>query len=49
MGKTTNQINKKISLSLNESLLPILILILLLSLNDYVYYDDAMSGSNQFI
>ena len=49
MGKTNNQINKKISLSLNESLLPILILILLLSFNVYVYGDDAMSGSNQFI
>ena len=49
MVKTNNQINKKISLSLNESLLPILILILLLSFNVYVYGDDAMSGSNQFI
>ncbi|MDC0080500.1 sodium:proton antiporter, partial [Flavobacteriaceae bacterium] len=49
MGKTNNQSNKKISLTLNESLLPILILILLLSFNVYVYGDDAMSGSNQFI
>ena len=45
MGKSNNKIN----LTLGESLLPIFILIFLLSFNVYVYGDDAMSGSNQFI
>ena len=39
----------KIKLTLTESLIPIFLLIFLLSFNVYVYGDDAMSGSNQFI
>ncbi len=41
--------NKKILLSLTESLFPVFILILLLAYNVYVYGDSAMNGSNQFI
>ena len=41
--------NKKHSISLLESLIPIFILITLLAYNVFIYGDDAMSGSNQFI
>ena len=41
--------NKKILLSLTESLFPVFILILLLAYNVYLYGDSAMNGSNQFI
>ena len=41
--------NKKHSISLLESLIPIFILITLLAFNVFIYGDDAMSGSNQFI
>jgi NhaC family Na+:H+ antiporter len=37
------------SISLSQALLPVLILVLLLAFNVYVYGDDALSGSNQFI
>ena len=37
------------SISLSQALLPVLILVLLLAFNVYVYEDDALSGSNQFI
>ena len=37
------------SISLRESLIPVFILIILLAYNVYVYGDDAMSGSNQFV
>ena len=40
--------NKK-ELSLGTALLPILVLVALLSYNVWVYGDDALSGSNQFI
>jgi NhaC family Na+:H+ antiporter len=36
-------------ISLKESLIPVIILIILLAYNVYVYGNDAMSGSNQFI
>tara|TARA_B100001094_G_scaffold73495_1_gene69831 strand:+ start:465 stop:1910 length:1446 start_codon:yes stop_codon:yes gene_type:complete len=36
-------------ISLKESLTPVIILIILLAYNVYVYGNDAMSGSNQFI
>ena len=36
-------------ISLKESLVPVIILIILLAYNVYLYGDDAMSGSNQFI
>ena len=49
MAKTDKKNQKKINLSLNESLFPILLLIIFLSFNVYVYGDDAMGGSNQFI
>lgn len=49
MTKTDKKNQKKINLSLNESLFPILLLIIFLSFNVYVYGDDAMGGSNQFI
>jgi NhaC family Na+:H+ antiporter len=41
--------NKENSISLRESLIPVVILIGLLGYNVYVYEDEAMSGSNQFI
>ena len=41
--------NKENSISLRESLIPVVILISLLGYNVYVYGDEAMSGSNQFI
>ena len=40
---------KTSSISLSQALLPVLILVLLLAFNVYVYGDDALSGSNQFI
>jgi len=49
MTKTDIKNQKKINLSLNESLFPIFLLIIFLSFNVYVYEDDAMGGSNQFI
>jgi len=41
--------NKKKSISLIESTIPIFILIIFLAYNVFVYGDEAMSGSNQFI
>ena len=49
MGKNKNKSSDKISLTLSESLLPISLLIIMLSFNVYVYGDNSMSGSNQFI
>ena len=49
MTKTGEKNQKKINLSLNESLFPIVLLIIFLTFNVYVYGDDAMGGSNQFI
>ncbi|MDG1031467.1 MAG: Na+/H+ antiporter NhaC [Flavobacteriaceae bacterium] len=49
MTKTGEKNQKKVSLSLNESLFPIILLIIFLSFNVYVYGDDSMGGSNQFI
>ncbi len=40
---------KTSSITLFQALLPVLILVLLLAFNVYVYGDDALSGSNQFI
>ena len=44
----TNIVDKK-SLSLGEALIPVIVLVLLLAYNVYVFGDDALSGSNQFI
>ena len=49
MTKTDETIYEKINISLKESLFPIILLIMFLSFNVYVYGDDAMGGSNQFI
>jgi len=49
MTKAGEKNQKKINLSLNESLFPIVLLIIFLTFNVYVYGDDAMGGSNQFI
>lgn len=40
-------LNKK-SISLGEALIPIIVLIILLSINAYIFGDDAISGANQF-
>ena len=37
------------SISFTQSIIPLLILIFLLSFNVYVFADDALAGSNQFI
>lgn len=47
MENTT--ITKNQELNIWEALLPILVLIILLAFNVYVFGDDALSGSNQFI
>jgi len=44
MTKTGEKNQKKVSLSLNESLYPIILLIIFLSFNVYVYGDDALGG-----
>ena len=49
MEENNKQNVSQIKLTLTESLIPIFLLIFLLSFNVYVYGDDAMSGSNQFI
>ena len=49
MTKTDETIHEEINISLKESLFPIILLIVFLSFNVYVYGDDAMGGSNQFI
>lgn len=49
MGKIKDKNTNVINLTLNESLLPICILIIMLSFNVYIYGEDSMSGSNQFI
>jgi NhaC family Na+:H+ antiporter len=41
--------NKKKSVSLIESTIPIFILIIFLAYNVFIYGDEAMNGSNQFI
>lgn len=40
---------KKTSISLGQALLPVIILVLLLAFNVFVFGDDALGGSNQFI
>ena len=40
---------KNTSITLFQALIPVVILVLLLAFNVYVYGDDALSGSNQFI
>ena len=44
-----NPIIENQELNIWEALLPVFILIILLSYNVYVFGDDALSGSNQFI
>jgi len=45
----TQQMKQKPTLSLGIAILPVLVLVVLLSVNVGVYGDDALSGSNQFI
>ena len=40
---------KNPSISLGQALLPVIILVLLLAFNVFVFGDDALGGSNQFI
>jgi len=42
-------LNKAKSLSLVSSLIPLIVLIILLTYNVFVFGDDALSGSNQFV
>lgn len=44
-----NQIIQNKELNIWEALLPVIVLVALLAYNVYVYGDDALSGSNQFI
>lgn len=43
------KINKNKELSIGEALIPVVALIILLGFNVFVYGDDALSGSNQFV
>ena len=43
------KINKNKELSITEALIPVLALIIMLGYNVYVYGDEALSGSNQFV
>ncbi|THD67653.1 Na+/H+ antiporter NhaC [Robertkochia marina] len=43
------KINQNKELNIWEALLPVFVLVALLAFNVYVYGDDALSGSNQFI
>ncbi|RTZ01355.1 Na+/H+ antiporter NhaC [Flavobacterium sp. RSP49] len=43
------KINKNKELSIGQALVPVLALIMLLGFNVFVYGDDALSGSNQFV
>ncbi len=49
MTKKKTIINKSSSISLFDSLLPILLLVVLLYINVNIYGDSALEGSNQFI
>lgn len=44
-----NKIIRNRELSIWEALIPVIALVIMLSYNVYVYGDDALSGSNQFI
>ena len=44
-----NKIITNKELSLGEALIPILALVIFLAFNVYVFGDDALSGSNQFV
>ena len=44
-----NQIVENKELNIWEALIPVLALVILLAYNVYVYGDDALSGSNQFV
>lgn len=43
------KINKNKDLSITKALIPVVALIILLGFNVFVYGDDALSGSNQFV
>jgi len=43
------KINKNKELSITEALIPVIALIIMLGYNVYVYGDEALSGSNQFV
>jgi len=49
MAKKKTIINKSSSISLFDSLIPILLLVVLLYINVNIYGDSALKGSNQFI
>lgn len=44
-----NFVEENKELSLFEALIPVIVLVALLALNVYIFGDDALSGSNQFI
>jgi NhaC family Na+:H+ antiporter len=43
------KINRNKELSIWEALIPVAALIVMLGFNVYVYGDEALSGSNQFV
>lgn len=45
----TAKVNDRKSLSLKEALIPVISLVALLAYNVFVFGDDALSGSNQFV
>lgn len=44
-----NKIIKNVELSIWEALIPVILLVAMLAFNVYVFGDDALSGSNQFV
>jgi len=49
MSSSTSSTYSNPELSLKEAMLPVVILVVLLAYNVFVFGDDALSGSNQFI
>ncbi len=49
MGKEFDMTQKSLPISLGQTLVPVIILVVLLAFNVFVFGDDALGGSNQFI
>lgn len=49
MGKEFDMTQKSLPISLGQALVPVIILVVLLAFNVFVFGDDALGGSNQFI
>ncbi|KAF2519283.1 Na+/H+ antiporter NhaC [Flavobacterium salilacus subsp. salilacus] len=49
MDNTSGTTDTKKSISLFQALIPVILLVIILAYNVYIYGDDALSGSNQFV